>query len=529
MRVLVVEDHKELAATIAVGLRREGMAVDVAFDGQEALDHASPGRYDVVVLDRDLPGLHGDEVCRALVATGSRSRVLMLTAADTIESRVDGLSLGADDYLPKPFAFAELVARIRALARRSQPALPPVLACGDIRLDTIQRVATRAGRRLELSPKELAVLELLLAADGQPLSAEELLERGWDEYADAFSSVVKVTISRLRRKLGDPPAIETVPRRLPHPRMRRRRLIAPQLAGGAAARARSACASPCSTAGSSSPRGAALLAITYVLVEPPVHRERRQLLHLAAASSAAARGTGGHPRSSSQRRRSPIVERRPGLIPRCPDVPAQLRARARTRSRAPRLNQLLIESGIALAIMALLAIWLGWLVAGRALRPLRAITERRPGDLGQQPPPAARPHRPRRRAHASSATPSTSCSSGSRPRSTPSASSPPTSRTSCARRSPRAHADRGRARRPRRQPSTRSAQMREQVLAAGEQQERLIEALLMLSRSQRGLDRPRTGRPRRASRRRSSQTLDTNGLTVAREPRSPPGRAATHA
>ncbi len=211
MRVLVVEDHKELAATIAVGLRREGMAVDIAFDGGEALRRSSCDAYDVVVLDRDLPRVHGDEVCRALVARGSRSRVLMLTAADTIESRVDGLGLGADDYLPKPFAFAELVARIRALARRSRPALPPTLASGDIRLDTVQRVASRAGRRLELSPKELAVLELLLAADGAPISTRELLSRGWDEYVDPDGKVVKVTISRLRRKLGEPPAIETVP------------------------------------------------------------------------------------------------------------------------------------------------------------------------------------------------------------------------------------------------------------------------------------------------------------------------------
>ena len=211
MRVLVVEDHKELAATIAVGLRRDGMAVDIAFDGQQGLDRAADDCYDVIVLDRDLPRLHGDEVCRSLVARGSRSRVLMLTAADTVEHRVDGLGLGVDDYLAKPFAFAELVARIRALARRSQPATPPVLVHGDIRLDTSQRTASRAGRKLELSPKELAVLELLLAADGKPLSTEQLLERAWDEYVDSFSNVVKVTISRLRRKLGDPPAIETVP------------------------------------------------------------------------------------------------------------------------------------------------------------------------------------------------------------------------------------------------------------------------------------------------------------------------------
>jgi len=210
MRVLIVEDHKELAATIAVGLRREGMAVDIVFDGEQALRRSSRDDYDVILLDRDLPKLHGDDVCRALVARGSRSRVLMLTAADTIEHRVDGLGLGADDYLPKPFAFAELVARVRALARRGHTALAPVLSCGDIRLDTVQRVASRDGRRLELSPKELAVLELLLAADGAPVSTRELLSRGWDEYVDTGGKVVKVTISRLRRKLGEPAAIETV-------------------------------------------------------------------------------------------------------------------------------------------------------------------------------------------------------------------------------------------------------------------------------------------------------------------------------
>jgi DNA-binding response OmpR family regulator len=211
MRVLVVEDHKELAATIAVGLRREGMAVDISFDGEDALRHAAADSYEVILLDRDLPKIHGDDVCRALVARGSRSRVLMLTAADAIEDRVDGLGLGADDYLPKPFAFAELVARIRALARRDQTARTPLLACGDLRLDTVQRVATRGGRRLELSSKELAVLELLLAADGAPVTTRQLLTRGWDEYVDPDGSVVKVTISRLRRKLGDPPLIETVP------------------------------------------------------------------------------------------------------------------------------------------------------------------------------------------------------------------------------------------------------------------------------------------------------------------------------
>jgi DNA-binding response OmpR family regulator len=211
MRVLVVEDHEELAETVATGLRHEGMAVDVAFDGAAALQRAAIYSYDVIVLDRDLPVVHGDRICETLVAAGGRSRVLMLTASAGVEERVAGLSLGADDYLPKPFAFAELVARIRALVRRAQPALPPLLTRGDLKLDPAQRVAHRAGRRLELSTKELAVLELLLAAGGTVLSTEELLARAWDEAADPFSNVVKVTISRLRRKLGDPPIIETLP------------------------------------------------------------------------------------------------------------------------------------------------------------------------------------------------------------------------------------------------------------------------------------------------------------------------------
>ncbi len=210
MRVLVVEDHRELAETLAAGLRREGMAVDVAWDGAAGLERTAVNRYEVVVLDRDLPGVHGDDVCQTLVSQGYPARVLMLTAAATIEDRVDGLTCGADDYLPKPFAFAELVARIRALARRSQPALPPVLTHGDLKLDPGKRVATRAGQRLDLSPKEFTVLELLLAAQGRAVSAEELLERAWDEAADPFTNTVKVTISRLRRKLGDPPLIETV-------------------------------------------------------------------------------------------------------------------------------------------------------------------------------------------------------------------------------------------------------------------------------------------------------------------------------
>ncbi|MGH3212298.1 MAG: response regulator transcription factor [Trebonia sp.] len=210
MRVLVVEDHAKLALAVAAVLRREGMAADVAFDGDDALAKTSVSRYDVIVLDRDLPGRHGDDVCRALVAEGTDSRLLMLTASATIEDRVEGLGLGADDYLPKPFNIAELVARVRALARRSRPALPPVLVRGDLRLDSARRVATRDGRRLDLSPKELAVLELLLAAQGSVVPAEELLERVWDEAANPFTNTVKMTISRLRAKLGDPPVITTV-------------------------------------------------------------------------------------------------------------------------------------------------------------------------------------------------------------------------------------------------------------------------------------------------------------------------------
>jgi len=210
MRVLVVEDHAKLALAIAAVLRREGMAADIAFDGNDALAKAAVSRYDVIVLDRDLPGRHGDDVCQALVAEGTESRLLMLTASATIDDRIEGLGLGADDYLPKPFNIAELIARIRALARRSRPALPPVLADGDLSLDSAHRLATRGGRRLELSPKEFAVLELLLAAQGSVVSAEELLERVWDEAANPFTNTVKMTISRLRAKLGDPPVITTV-------------------------------------------------------------------------------------------------------------------------------------------------------------------------------------------------------------------------------------------------------------------------------------------------------------------------------
>ncbi|QFG26951.1 response regulator transcription factor [Actinomadura sp. WMMB 499] len=210
MRILVIEDDEEMAETVAVGLRRARMAVDVALDGSSGLERAMINDYDVIVLDRDLPGLHGDDVCAELVAAGRGSRVLMLTAAATSDDLVDGLNLGADDYLPKPFDFPVLMARIGALARRAHPAVPPVLRHGDIELNVAQRRARRGGRTLDLAPKEFGVLELLLAANGRAVSAEELLERVWDESADPFTKTVKVTISRLRAKLGDPPVVETV-------------------------------------------------------------------------------------------------------------------------------------------------------------------------------------------------------------------------------------------------------------------------------------------------------------------------------
>jgi len=210
VRVLVIEDDEEMARAVASGLRRARMAVDVAFDGTAGLERALLNDYDVVVLDRDLPGMHGDEVCAELVAAECRSRVLMLTAAAAMEDLVGGLGIGADDYLPKPFDFPVLVARIGALMRRAQPAIPPVLRHADLVVDTAQRRAFRGKRRLELAPKEFGVLELLLASRGRIVSAEELLERVWDEAADPFTSAVKITVSRLRAKLGDPPVIETV-------------------------------------------------------------------------------------------------------------------------------------------------------------------------------------------------------------------------------------------------------------------------------------------------------------------------------
>jgi DNA-binding response OmpR family regulator len=207
MRVLVVEDHATLAGRIGQGLRQAGMAVDLVYDGAAALDACAHTAYEVVVLDRDLPVVHGDRVCRALA--GSGPRILMLTAAAEVEDRVDGLELGADDYLPKPFAFTELVARVRALSRRA-PSTPPVLCRGDLAVDRARHRAQRASRPLSLTRKEFGVLEVLLAADGAVVSAEELIDRVWDAHLDPFSNIVSVTMTRLRRKLGDPPLIETV-------------------------------------------------------------------------------------------------------------------------------------------------------------------------------------------------------------------------------------------------------------------------------------------------------------------------------
>ncbi|AXI79830.1 response regulator transcription factor [Peterkaempfera bronchialis] len=211
MRVLVVEDEQLLAEAVATGLRREAMAVDVVYDGEAALERVGVNDYDVVVLDRDLPLVHGDDVCRAVVDSGLPTRVIMLTAAGDISDRVEGLELGADDYLPKPFAFSELVARVRALGRRTTTALPPVLERAGISLDPGRREVTRDGHPVQLAPKEFAVLEVLLRSNGGVVSAEQLLEKAWDENTDPFTNVVRVTVMTLRRKLGEPAVIVTVP------------------------------------------------------------------------------------------------------------------------------------------------------------------------------------------------------------------------------------------------------------------------------------------------------------------------------
>lgn len=210
MRVLVVEDERNLADAIARGLRKRGMAVDVAYDGDAGHEAAFVTRYDVVILDRDLPGVHGDRICADLAASGTLTRVLMLTASGTVADRVEGLQLGADDYLAKPFAFDELVARVQALGRRATPAAPPVLAVGDLELDPARRVVTRAGVPLDLTNKEFGVLAELLKARGAVVSSEELLERVWDANTDPFTTIVRVTVMTLRKKLGDPPLIDTV-------------------------------------------------------------------------------------------------------------------------------------------------------------------------------------------------------------------------------------------------------------------------------------------------------------------------------
>ena len=211
MRVLIVEDESDTAAAVARGLRREGLAVDVAEDGREALVKATLASYDVVVLDRDLPVVHGDEVCRQLNALAPPPAVLMLTAAGGVEDRVAGLAVGADDYLGKPFSFAELTARVLALGRRVHRPRPPVLRVGDVELDTARRQARRDSRELHLSAKEFGLLEALIVANGALLSTEELLARVWDENVDPFTAAVRVTMSTLRGKLGEPPLIETLP------------------------------------------------------------------------------------------------------------------------------------------------------------------------------------------------------------------------------------------------------------------------------------------------------------------------------
>lgn len=211
MRVLVVEDEQLLADAVATGLRRQTMAVDVVYDGAAALERIGVNDYDVVVLDRDLPLVHGDDVCAEVVKLGLATRVLMLTASADVSDRVEGLQLGADDYLPKPFAFSELVARVRALGRRTNSPLPPVLERAGIRLDPNRREVFRDGRPVQLAPKEFAVLEVLMRGDGVVVSAEQLLEKAWDEHTDPFTNVVRVTVMTLRRKLGEPPVIITVP------------------------------------------------------------------------------------------------------------------------------------------------------------------------------------------------------------------------------------------------------------------------------------------------------------------------------
>jgi two-component system response regulator VanR len=211
MRVLIVEDDPFMADAVRAGLRREAMAADIASTGEEALELVAGDEYDLVILDRDLPGIHGDDVCRAIAAAHPRVRVLMLTAARTLDDRVAGFEIGADDYLPKPFEFPELVVRLRALERRTEPARPPILEGHGVRLDPFRREVYRGGRLIRLSPKEFAVLHTLMSAQGGVLSTESLLEKAWDANVDPFTNTTRVTISNLRKRLGQPWVIQTVP------------------------------------------------------------------------------------------------------------------------------------------------------------------------------------------------------------------------------------------------------------------------------------------------------------------------------
>ncbi len=212
VRILVADDERLLADTVAVGLRRAAMAVDVCYDGEAAQERLGVNRYDVAVLDRDMPGRSGDDVCRWVIRERLGTRVLLLTAACGIYDRVAGLGLGAEDYLTKPFAFAELLARVQVLARRTAPALPPVLELDGVVVDVAARTATRDGRPLHLTVKEFGVLHALMRGQGQAVSTEDLLEQVWDEHTDPFTNVVRVTVMNLRRKLGDPQIVRTVPR-----------------------------------------------------------------------------------------------------------------------------------------------------------------------------------------------------------------------------------------------------------------------------------------------------------------------------
>ncbi len=392
MRVLIVEDHKELAATIAVGLRREGMAVDIAFDGEDGLRHAAGDSYDVILLDRDLPKIHGDDVCRALVARGSRSRVLMLTAAHTIEDRVDGLGLGADDYLPKPFAFAELVARIRALSRRSPVASLPILTRGDLRVDTVQRIASRGGRRLSSVRRSSPSSSCSSPPRARPSRAEQLAARGWDEYVDPRRECRQghgqPSAPQARRSTPDRdrPAYR-LPDRLvsiggplrAHLPARTIRLRLTLIYG---------CLFLCS--------GAALLAITYVLVR---HQYTSAFFissgRVAVISAQRPGRSGGRPEAAAatgrnlRARRAEGVRGRPEGRPRGGPEPVgrgpqpaarELRDRARDHGRALDLARL---------------------ADGRPRPPAAPHDhQHRARDLREQPPPPPGARRPRRRAQA---------------------------------------------------------------------------------------------------------------------------------